>query len=221
MLIITKSWNHMYQSCWLLRGLPGMWEKKWLYASERADSRNPRLGCPRWSEHCIHFTDTSSQKRLGHLLHLEYLPSLRVIFFFFLWEFMSKSSVTEHEMRKEDGKCLNPATLPISCLWECPHTDLGRLGWDARAATEYPFYADLAWPSVSEHPRIHPSVYFLVASQMRRWWMLDVDCFLCENPKEIKLFREEENASLSLWSGHNCIHTVGPLRQMLEHTYYY
>ena len=86
MLIITKTWQHMFQSCWLLHGLSGMWEKKWQYASERADSRNPESGCPRWSEHCIHFTDTNSQKRLGHFLHLEYLPFLSVIFFP-LWEF--------------------------------------------------------------------------------------------------------------------------------------
>ena len=83
---------------------------------------------------------------------------------------------------------------------------------------QHPFHSDLAWPSVSENPCIHPSVYFLVVSQMSWWCMLDVDCFLCKNPKEIKLFREKENASLSLWSGHNCIHTVGLLRQMLEHT---
>ena len=40
---------------------------------------------------------------------------------------MPKSSVTENEMLKEDGKRLNPTTLPISCLWKCLHTDVGRL----------------------------------------------------------------------------------------------
>ena len=147
------------------------------------------------------------------------IPSLPTCnFFFSLWEFMSKSSVTEHEMHKEEGKCLNPATLPISCLWECPHTDLGRL-WVRRKGGDWqhPFHADLAWPSVSEHPRIHPSVYFLAASQMSWCWMLDVDCFFARIQRKLNC-SERKRMQVCHWSGHNCIHTVGLLRQMLEYT---
>lgn len=63
----------------------------------------------------------------------------------------------------------------------------------------------------------HSSVWLLAASQMSWHRMLDADYFICETPKVIKVFTEEENTSMSPWSSHNCLHTMRSLRQMLEH----
>lgn len=131
---------------------------------------------------------------------------------------MSKSSVTENEMLKEDVKCLNPTTLPVSCLWKCPHTDLGRLFSETQGhqlTASFPL-----WPSLAK--RVWESTYSPICvflSGFTNELVVHARCWLfsLQESKGNK-FREKENASLSLWSGHNCIHTVRLLRQMLEHT---
>lgn len=130
---------------------------------------------------------------------------------------MSMYLVTKYEMHNGDVKHINQnIAVGFPPLEMFTHWSGQTLQWDPGGLDS--ITSKLAWLACSELEEcIHSSVWFLVASQMSWHRMLDAGYFICENPKVIKVFTEEENSSLSPWSSHNCFHTMGPLSQMLEH----
>lgn len=130
---------------------------------------------------------------------------------------MSMYLVTKYKMHNEDVKHINEnIAIGFPPLDMFTHWSGQTLQWDPGELTaSLPSWP--GWHVLELEECIHSSVWFLVASQMSWHWMLDAGYFICENPKVIKMFTEEENTSLSPWSSHNCIHTMGPVRQMLEH----
>lgn len=130
---------------------------------------------------------------------------------------MSMCSVIKNEVIKGDVKYINQniaaAFSPLEMLAQWSGQTLQ---WDTGELNDS-ILSKPTWPGRCVSDSAHSSVDFLVASQMSWGGLLDIGYFICENPKVIKVFTEEGNTSLSPWSNPNCIHTMGPLRQMLEH----
>lgn len=126
---------------------------------------------------------------------------------------MFRYSVTKNEMLKGDVKGIDRNTVaglsPLELLarWSeqtNPSVRHRETDW------QHPFPADVAWWACFRIRAHALTCGLLVASQMNQCQMLEVGYFICENPKVIKVFAEEENTNLSPRSSHNYIHTMEP-----------
>lgn len=197
--------------------LSDMWEEKTLHASGRAAWRDYRPGCLRWLHHYSHLLHGNAlcTEKGWSISSTQDILSLSLHIYFFLLGFKKKQqntlfiiprcSVTKNEMRQGDVKCINQNILAGSSPLDILVPWSGQtLPWDTGT------WLALLGRHISQSAPTPSSVDFLVASQMSRHRMPHVGYFICEKPKVIKVFTEEENTSLSPWSSHNCIHTMSP-----------